>query len=239
MQCLRASIFLEHWRKVNSCLGIFESMKSLSATFILVDKKYLNVSLFPSNSFRCTNNNREEWVKSIANHHAFNASSFFYVCFRHFKENEYSRTNGNELKLNADACPTVFESRTKQTSNTAVASGIDHFDACNDDAQEAINSVEENTSESQNDQLKAELFKLKVAHEIEVQKYKGRIQTLENHCEDKRKTLQQIRNELGREKLKNKRLEALNKELRGNHIASTSVENVNLPLNLSFHFNIS
>lgn len=134
------------------------------------------------------------------------------------------------MKLNAYACPTVFEICTKQTTNTADTNHINAYD----DGQAAVN-----TEKSQNDQLNIELVKLKLAHDIDVQMYKSRIQALENQCEEKRDKLQLIRNELGREKLKNKRLEALNKELRGNHIASTSIENVNslLIYHYIFRFN--
>lgn len=84
-------------------------------------------------------------------------------------------------------------------------------------------------AESQIDQLKTELINVKVAHDVEIQKFKKKIQVLEDICEEKSAKFQQAMSQLKSEKAKNVRLNALNAELRTSHIQSTNgITNVNV-----------
>lgn len=209
-----------------------------------------NNQIFYSILIRCTNSNRQEWSNAIEKHHPFNTSSYFNVCIRHFKQTDYTIKKDNLYKLNPNVIPTVFDiTNPSENADTSDASNVDcseHLIICDDGTEVVISTISENedissnsndvfvnineiiendedssnASKSQINQLKTELINLKLAHDIEIQRFKKKIQIMEDQSEEKSMKLQQTMNQLARETTKNVRLEALNTELRTSHIQS-------------------
>lgn len=216
----------------------------------------MNFGIF--NDFRCKETYRDEWIKAIEIYHPVDKFSNFFVCIRHFKETDYSKSkSGFTLKPNVvpsifdvtnhlfnqsnpsnpssnhNCLPNTFDG-TQITnvdideSNLAVANDVVDIDESNGIVANDI----VDTLESQITLLKTEHINLRLHYDIQIQTYKQKIISLTDKIDEKNDILNQTRAELSQEISRSIKLNKTIDELRRNrYIDGENVANVNHSIN--------
>lgn len=170
---------------------------------------------------------RVKWINAISKYQTFEYNRHrFNVCKRHFNDSDFSNET---TALILGAVPSIFE-------KPIIVVDAPHFDALDIATNNSNNQCFKCSSHEKNiDDLKSQLFTLKVQHEVERQKLKHKIYLLENQKDQKIDQVKQYREELSREKKANFRLKDVVAELKNRNLISEDSEKI---LNVRLFFDI-
>lgn len=117
---------------------------------------------------------REKWLQLISKHRIFNPQiEFCMICINHFSENQLKQTKQNTSKriLKVNSEPDLLDQiNLPDVSNevTEIVEMVQHV-------AEEIEHVTEVVDYSEVQKLKLEIERLKLNHDVEIQKYKQRL----------------------------------------------------------------